>query len=704
MPAVRNLRRFLQDRVSMTLTGVGRAGATVALVLLLAVSALAQSSRYTTTDSRSQYVHWISLYDANKKKIDPDDPNSPPYSPAATCGKCHDYKAMVHGYHFNATDPDADPGRPGEPWIWTDARTGTQIPFSYRGWPGTYKPDVLGVSTWKFVLKFGRHMPGGGPGEGLAGKTAKETAEGEKPTQEENATQADQGRWRLAGRLEVDCMLCHSNDRSYSPEVWNVHVTAENFAWAATAAMGLAKIEGSVKRLPDDFDPAAAASNAEKKDGPTLPRTIYNQYKFNAEKEVFFDIARKPPNNACYHCHTVRQVGEDAAPKWVHDEDIHLEAGLTCVDCHRNGLGHHTVRGFESEKHPTGQSVATLSCRGCHMNEHSENGDVTQAGGRFGAPQPLHKGLPPLHLQQMSCTSCHSGPAPREAAGLLQTSMAHELGLRAHRTEDLPPGIVSPVFLRNGDGILYPYRMMWPAFWGALKNEKMTPLNPDKTYAQLRRSLRVRKNFTKEMAKVRITSEDKAAVLGDERAKVDESELSEDEKIKLQQLAQTKGIEAFFEKLAKGLQTLAKGEIDGTPVYVSGGKAYRLGANGKVEAFEHESAKPYAWPLAHDVRPARWSLGSHGCVECHSDGAPMFYGSVTAEGPAPDNSPVSLPMHKLQKLDANLLAVWNQSFGGREAFKWVSFVSVGAVALLLLLFLLIGINGLFRLARRGKAG
>ena len=67
--------------------------------------------------------------------------------------------------HFNAMEQDAVQGRRGEPWVWVDTRTGTQLPLSYRGWRGTYDPRHLGISEWEFVLQFGRHMPGGGPGE-----------------------------------------------------------------------------------------------------------------------------------------------------------------------------------------------------------------------------------------------------------------------------------------------------------------------------------------------------------------------------------------------------------------------------------------------------------------------------------------------------------------------------------------------------------
>ncbi len=161
-------------------------GASVLLPIVCFGFALsAGESRFAQTGSRSQYTHWIDLYDASRRRIDPTDPKAPPYSPRRTCGSCHDYEAISLGHHFNAIQNSTKPGRPGEPWIWTDTRTGTQIPLSYRGWPGTYEPGALGISTWDFVLKFGRHLPGGGPGEQASeAAAAKEAAPKEPATKE----------------------------------------------------------------------------------------------------------------------------------------------------------------------------------------------------------------------------------------------------------------------------------------------------------------------------------------------------------------------------------------------------------------------------------------------------------------------------------------------------------------------------------------
>ena len=331
-------------------------------------------------------------------------------------------------------------------------------------------------------------------------------------------------------------------------------------------------------------------------------------------------------------------AGLGESPEWTHDEDVHIRAGIRCTDCHRNGIEHDTVRAFEGEKHSTNMNVATLSCRGCHMGEEDDAAHVV--GGRMGAPKPLHRGLPTIHLDKLSCTACHSGPQPGEQALRVQTAMAHGLGLPTHElAPDTDPGIVAPVMLHT-DGMLYPHRQVWPAFWGELKDTNIRPLNPEAVNETLRTTLRVRRNstFRETLAKVTLKDEDKVAAPGADRAKVDAAELTELEKAKLKQVEETKAVAQFREKLVAPLKALKKIiKTEGAePIYVSGGRAYRLGQNDAVEVMTHPAANPYSWTLAHDVRPARWSTGAGGCYECHSLGSPLFDGQVTALGPAPE--------------------------------------------------------------------
>ncbi len=730
-------------------------------LLCSAVSAGAEESRFAATHSRSLYAHWIELYDATDSRIDPEDPNAAPYSPVFTCGRCHDYEAIAHGYHFNAMQRlTAQAGRPGEPWIWTDTRTGTQIPLSYRGWPGTYDPRALGISKWDFILKFGRHLPGG-PVDGSDGEiSARETDAADDaalPAHEADAAAPpdapDNGRWRLSGQLAIDCMACHGHDGAYSMEVWWDQITKQNFAWAPAAALGIADVEGTVSRLPDDFDPSAKPPKAAAGDsspdapappvegsdgeevkleapqepsaaedstpdiaagaeaaavadtGPSLPKTRYRALRISADKKVFFDVVRKPSDSVCYYCHTVRVTGRGEAPQWAHDEDVHLRAGMRCSDCHRHGIEHDTVRGFEGEARVTDVNVTTLTCRGCHMDSSAEAKPVV-GGGRLGAPKPLHRGMPTIHLERLSCTACHSGPQPDQKAWQVQTAMAHGLGLPTHSlSADTDPGMAAPVMLHTEQGVLYPHRTVWPAFWGEMKDEQITPLHPDMVYTTLRSSLRVRGNstFAETLGKVTLTAEDKAAELGEQRAQVAESELTAEEREKLHRLEETKATDMFRQKLVAPIKALQKAiKTEGAQaVYVAGGRAYRLAGEDAVEVFTHQAAEPYSWALAHDVRPARWSTGAtNGCFDCHTPDAAIFTGRVAALGPAPDADPPTETMMALADFDQVQIDAWNQSFRGRTAFKWFGFASAGVVGLILLAFLVLGINGLFGFARR----
>ena len=659
------------------------AGLCPLFVLMLTLDAVAQEN-FKETRSRSQYVHHIKIYDADGLEVDPSDPNAKPYSPKKTCMKCHDYKSIAHGYHFSAAQKAAEHGRPGEPWVWVDGRTGSQIPLSYRGWPGTYKPQDLGMSRFRFLNQFARHMPGGGVGEeppGLIGP--KEAAKPGDDSKLGTAIDAaltetvqppadpDEARFKVSGNLEIDCMLCHSAGRSYSHEKWMKQIEYQNFAWAATAGVGLANIKGAAKSLPDDFDAKATPEKAVK--------SHYKKYKFDHENQVFFDIVRTPSNNSCYACHTTRMVREGSKPKWTYDEDVHVRAGIGCADCHSNGISHHTVRGFEGEQHPTGQPVESLSCRGCHYDEEGDDGSV-KLGGRFGAPKPLHENIPPIHFEKMSCTTCHSGPSPKMNTQWVQTAMAHSLGRATQSRKDTDmPNISTPVFIKGEDGVTYPHRMMWPAYWGWMKGDEVTPMDPISANRTLRRATRVLRDFRIEMVKVRLSTADKEAALGKDRAKVSSKEWTEDEQKKIDALTRTKGLEEFEKKLAKGFELLAKGnKEDGrVPIYVAAGKAWRLNAKGeKAEEFEHKAAEPYAWPFAHDVRPARQSLGAKSCIECHATDSLIWNSEIVGDIPVNGAAASTKSMGDYQPDDAPVyVAMTNMAF---------KFLIIGTMAGLLL--------------------
>ena len=141
------------------------------LSLVVLVSPTAGESETTllgdeSDGSRAVSVHLLELFEEEGEKIFPDDDPLLPFSVRQSCGgTCHSVEVISKGWHFNSVDPNIVGGRAGEPWIFVDAGTCTQIPLSYRRWPGTFRPEEIGLTTWQFTLLFGRHTPGGGAGE-----------------------------------------------------------------------------------------------------------------------------------------------------------------------------------------------------------------------------------------------------------------------------------------------------------------------------------------------------------------------------------------------------------------------------------------------------------------------------------------------------------------------------------------------------------
>ncbi|MBU0641503.1 MAG: hypothetical protein KKB50_21800 [Planctomycetes bacterium] len=614
--------------------------------LTLAQEPAEEATKLLRSDSRAPYVHRITLYDHDGTAISPEDEPAQPYSPRATCAKCHEYALISHGWHFNADKPQIAPGRLGEPWLLVERATGTVLPLSGRKWPGTFTPAELGLTNWQFVKQFGGHTPGGGFGE---------------PSQEVIDAAPEALRWGISGALEIDCMFCHSADYQHDPAEAARQIERENLKWAPTAALGLAVIRGEARKMPDDWDPFVPPDPDRPEQQP--PTVDYDKQRFDADERVYFNITRRPAAERCYFCHSVREVelGEDGtatqlADRWRRGRDVHLAAGMTCADCHRNDVAHMIVRGYvEHSPEPGEARAAVYSCSGCHLG--TEDGAGAEAlGGRYGAPHPQHRGLPPVHFEKLACTACHSGPWPEPSTRFVQTSLAHGLGIatKDRRADDWPQ-IVEPVFARQADGKIAPQRLVWPAYFGWLGGQGVRPV-----WGTALRSL-----------------------VGD--ALPDATD-----RLKNEQIA------AVLEAMA------AAGANDGAAIYVQGGRLHQRTEAGKLtitaypgQAEPHAVAEegayeastrataPYVWALAHDVRPATQALGVRGCSDCHGSGAPLNFGQIYPTGSYGDWGG-GQTMLELRGDSAALAHAWALGFVFRPAFKVFGYVCAGLVILLLL--------------------
>jgi hypothetical protein len=602
--------------------------------------------------SRAQPLHRIPLYaepseeGAEPIKIDPNiNPEEEvllPFSTRRTCGVCHSYGIVSKGWHFNEMDPNVDPGRPGQPWLYVDARTGTQIPLSYRSWPGTYKPAQFGLSDRKFTEIFGRQMPGGGPGE---------TTDAE-----------DVMRQYVSGKLEIDCLACHNagpQQDQGSPSGYAVQVSRGNFRWAAAASSGLATVSGSANDMDAMYDPYDPFAVESAMGGRTKPPTItYHKDIFDQDNNVFFDIVRRVPSKRCYFCHSNLYIGDKdkAAEKWVSDEDIHLKAGLTCVDCHRSGVEHQTIRGYVGEEDVSSNPMAAVSsCEGCHLGDKSSGDPVA---GRLGAPVPKHIGLPAVHFEKLTCTACHAGPWPTTQTHITKTSMAHRLGTpNVNKSPEMLPHISSPIFAVQPDGKIGPNKLVWPAFWGVLKDDQIVEPIPFDTVTKIIGEL-----FSKEELPVSGSWPD-----------------------------------LTVDHILKGLTSLASGgSLEGKPVYIGGGKLYSLDDSGQLsEKIDHPAARPYMWPLGHDVRPAAQALGIRYCTDCHGTNAPFFFGDVTVDTPVVSDRTTE------EMVDFQAISpVYAWAFAFSFVFRpWMKLVVLGSCAVLAFVLLLYGLKALTSVAK-----
>jgi len=396
------------------------------IVASLTLGATLTASASHFDGSRTTPVHRIPLASEDGQKIISTIPDSLPFSSKMTCGACHNYEEIHGGSHFKG----AGQGRTTEPWIVVDEKTGVQVPAKR-----------MNLSDWEFTKQFGSHLPGGSisdPEDKLADPDA---------------------RWEVSGGLEMNCLACHNHSHRQDMTEWAKQIGRENFRWASTAASGIGEVGGMASRMPDWWNMYMGGSPDDKV-YRVPPSVDYDKTLFDSKHRMWFDIGR-PQDRNCVQCHSTHPV---TAQRMDAPGDVHAAAGLSCVDCHRNGEDHQMLRG----------TTETMSCAACHVDEGL-------VAGQAGAPVAHHKGLPPIHFKELTCTACHSGEMPGEEPTVVRTSRANKLGIYGRAqwyTES--PFIVEPVYVRNDDGKIEPRRMMWPAFWADAEGNPL----PEETVAE----------------------------------------------------------------------------------------------------------------------------------------------------------------------------------------------------------------------------
>ena len=244
--------------------------------------------------NRTSITHLITLYDEAGLPIKATDKQPRPISMRNTCGECHDYDKMATGWHFHSGTTNVLSGRVGEPWVLTDSRVRTQIPISNRDWKGTYSPDDINMTAWKFLKQFSSHFPGGNYGE-------------MEPSDDDlDADPEEFLRWPISGKYEINCLACHHADRKQNQSDAALQAARENYRWAATVASGLATVKGTASELDEFYDPETEYKII----------TSYDKSRFDSNNKVFLDIVRKPPSNRCYYCHSTQDLQTPGSDEW----------------------------------------------------------------------------------------------------------------------------------------------------------------------------------------------------------------------------------------------------------------------------------------------------------------------------------------------------------------------------------------------------
>ena len=355
----------------------------------------------------------FNLYDEDGNVIDPvNNINADkPYSPKQTCGKCHDYNKITQGFHFQQGKDEVATGTIAERYQWVSnpgnygGNWCSPAPlYNYLSPKSNSSAKEMDMTSFTFITNgCATCHPGGGPleydREGFRydkhmdslGYTAGGT----------NNFDGDyfQAHWNRSGVIEADCNLCHLPEYDYKSR--NDHLAKFNFRWMATVGSGLATVEGSIKDTVD-------------------VKVKYNLTKFGPDGKVSMHLVREPRNETCLNCHSKPQWKKRGSS--FHEfTDVHIAKGIKCVDCHVSGsmaidkrIKGKEVHQFGKGDDPSGWVRNDLdntmrTCNDCHLT------------GYLNAPIAKHTWLPDLHLDKLSCQTCHI-PERKVKSALVQNS------------------------------------------------------------------------------------------------------------------------------------------------------------------------------------------------------------------------------------------------------------------------------------------
>ena len=582
------------------------------------------------------------LYDEDGNIIDPvHNVNAEkPYSPKQTCGKCHDYNKITEGFHFQQGKDEIATGTYAEryQWVSTPGNYGgnwcSPAPlYSYLSKKSNTSVKEMDMTSFTFITNgCGTCHPGGGSleydREGFRYDkhmdSLKYTAGGE------NNFDGDyfQAHWNRSGVIEADCNLCHLPEYDYKTR--NEHLTKFNFRWMATVGSGLAMVEGSVKDTVD-------------------LKVKYNIAKFGADGKVSMHLVREPRNETCLNCHSKPQWKKRGA-SFTEYTDVHIARGIKCVDCHVAGsmatdkrIKGKEVHQFGKGDDPSGRVRDDLdntirTCNDCHTT------------GYLNAPIAKHLWLPDLHLDKLSCQTCHI-PERKVKSALVQVSDVFNPGtkispppkyiwtfydqnmnywnhygeLSMFTAKDQPTDPFIPRYAKY-KGQIFPVNAVhsaWPAIYTEGQKGLHQP-NMKDIYGMWMAHKKDRSKYP-ELAKITDNNSDT-----------------------IPEVNTPEEVDAFINSVTACMADIGYDLTGKRIVWVNNDRMYLNGKEYKILEKETWESSPYAsvYKYSHDVFPAKAGLGTNGCTDCHSFRSDMFYAQIVKYPFGDDGNLLMEPQYK----------------------------------------------------------
>lgn len=605
-----------------------------------------------------------------------------PYSPKQTCGKCHDYDLITEGYHFQQGKDEtptetmknrfqwvSSPGNYGGNWC-------SPAPL-YRALAAKSNKSAkeIDMTSYDFVTATcGACHPGGGSLEfdrsGNRYDKFMADSSNHMSAMGENNFDGDyyKANWKNTGVIEADCQLCHQPEYNYKER--NKQLAKLNFKWAATQGSGLATVTGSIK--------------------DSIPVTVtYDLTKFDKEGKLSLHLVREVRNETCLNCHA-KPDWKKKGTTYANRRDVHLNAGLKCVDCHPAGsmAANELVRGKEIHQFGKGDDPSgnvrndldntVRDCKDCHLT------------GYLNAPIAKHDWLPPMHLEDIACQTCHIPERPAKAA-MVQVSDVYnpgpkinpppkhiwtfydqhlnywnhygELDMFTAKDQPTDPFVPSLALYK---GKIYPMNMVhssWPGIYTEGKPGLDQPKMKD--IFEMWTMHRKDKNNYPEL-----------------------SEIVDNNGDSIPEVNTATEIAALINSVASHLKFKGYDLTGKQIVWVNNDRMYLNGKDFKMLDKEIYEASPYAsvHKFSHDVAPAAAAIGINGCTDCHAFKSSFFF-AQTLKYPFDENgNPVTEPQYK--RLGISGLMAYTGAVRESIVKPIMNFALVALLSLLLIQFLI----------------